>query len=112
MNVSSSILGIGTLSDKTCSVLHSSPTNYNKLILLNKHLSIERKTRLRCLINIKEIAIATSPQTVPEDSLYVIQYNGKYNFIEAKGSYNLQKFSIYFSIDTSFETTRIISKMK
>jgi len=44
VNVSSSVLGIGTLSDKTCTVLHSSPTNYNKLISLNKHLSIKRKT--------------------------------------------------------------------
>lgn len=34
VNVSSSILGTETVGDKICSVLHSSPINYNKLILL------------------------------------------------------------------------------
>lgn len=39
VNVSSSVLGTKTFGDETCSVLYSSPINYNKLISLNKNLS-------------------------------------------------------------------------
>lgn len=39
VNVSSSVLGTETLGDEICSILHSSPTNYNKPISLNKNFS-------------------------------------------------------------------------
>lgn len=51
VNVSSSVLGTETLGDKICSVLHSSPTNYNKPISLNKRLPIEKKKRAFALFS-------------------------------------------------------------